>query len=332
MSPHEELYNSIAANVCNKPNTLTGEDCFSQTTNPLCRNHKACRLFEKSLEQLKYVQQPITEDTFLRACPGSGKTEVVGLKAAHEIKSWPHSNKGIAVLTFTNNAANEIAERITQFTGASGTTYPHYVGTIDSWFHGYIANPFAHLLTNFPGKGGDCSFKVIETGYSADWLNSFKAPTRYPSNGGRYTPIYANNYYMDVETELFYIRPLGGSQWVTHTDLYESPQFQLFRRDKAWLTKQKLLDGLWETKLKFWKAGFCMYQDVEQLTYLILNDSGNDIASILSKRFPLVIVDECQDLSWIQLKLLDILHEHGAALHFVGDLNQGIYSFKKVSP
>lgn len=332
MATHEELFHRIAANVCNKPGWKSAEVCFSQTDNSLCRNHQTCRLTEKTLQQLNYVQQLITENTFLCACPGSGKTEVVGLKAAYEIKAWPHSSKGIAVLTFTNNAAGEIAERITQFAGVSGTAYPHFVGTIDSWLHGYVANPFAHLWTEFAGKDGDRSLRIIEMGYQADWLNVFQAPTKYPSGKGRFTPIYANNYYMDAETRLFHIRPLGGSQWVTHTDLYNSPQFTKFRSDKSWLTIQKLFDGFWDTKLKFWKAGFCTYQDIECFAYWILDDNDYDLAIMLSKRFPLIIVDECQDLSWLQLKVLEILQEHGSTLHFVGDLNQGIYSFKKVFP
>lgn len=332
MGTHEELFHTIAANVCNKPQKLTAEICFSQTTNSLCRDHRRCRLNEKTLEQLKYVNQSIAENIFLRACPGSGKTEVVGLKAAHEIKSWPHSSKGIAVLTFTNNAANEIAERITQFAGISGTAYPHFVGTIDSWLHGYVANPFAHMRTEFPGKDGDRSLRVIETGYQADWLNTFAAPTKYPSGIGRFTPIYANNYYLDAKTNLFNIRPLGGTQWITHTSLYDAPQFAEFRIDKPWLTKQKFFKGFQDTKLKFWRAGLCTYQDIEFLTYCILNDDHNEVAAILSKRFPLIIIDECQDLSWIQLRVLETLKNQGSILHFVGDLNQGIYSFKKVFP
>ncbi|RWX44630.1 DNA helicase-2; ATP-dependent DNA helicase PcrA [Candidatus Electrothrix aarhusensis] len=332
METHEEFFHTIAAKVCNKPKKISAEDCFSQTSNSLCRDHRKCRLHEKTLEQLKYVHQPAIENTFLRACPGSGKTEAVGLKAAHEIKSWPHSSKGIAVLTFTNNAANEIAERIIQFAGVNGTVYPHFVGTIDGWLHGYVANPFAHLWTEFPGKDGDRSLRIIETGYQADWLNSFKAPTLYPSGAGKFTPIYANNYYLDAETDLFYIRPLGGRQWIAHTTLYNSAQFTKFRSDKAWLTTEKFYEGFRDTKLKFWKAGFCTYQDIESLTYWILDGNKNDVTIMLSKRFPLVIIDECQDLSWVQLSILKKLQEQGSALHFIGDLNQAIYSFKKVSP
>ena len=46
---------------------------------------------------------------------------------------------------------------------------------------------------------------------------------------------------------------------------------------------------------------------------------------MLSKRFPLIIIDECQDLSWVQLNILKKLQEQESTLHFIGDLNQAIY-------
>ncbi len=45
-------------------------------------------LLKQSDEQLKYVLSSIDDSTFLNACPGSGKTEVVGLKAAYEFSRW----------------------------------------------------------------------------------------------------------------------------------------------------------------------------------------------------------------------------------------------------
>ncbi|MBN2266821.1 MAG: ATP-dependent helicase, partial [Candidatus Babeliaceae bacterium] len=163
-------------------------------------------------------------------------------------------------------------------------------------------------------------------------MNTFAAPTKYHSGTGRLTPIYANNYYLDPETNMFHIRPLGGTQWITLTTLFDTTQFKEFRSNNPWLTKQKVFEGFRDTKLKFWKAGLCTYQDIEYLTYLILADDQNEVASILSKRFPLIIIDECQDLSWVQLRVLEALKNQGSALHFVGDLNQGIYAFKKVFP
>ena len=333
METHESLFHAIAADICNKPPEMTDATCFSQRTKSLCRDYERCRLYEKTLEQLKYVQQSIGEDVFLSACPGSGKTEVVGLKAAHEIKAWRYPSKGIAVLTFTNNAANEIKERITQFAGVGGTAYPHFIGTIDSWLHGYVANPFAHMLTGYLGKeDGNRSLRIIESGYQADWLNSFVASTKYILSETKMLPIYANAYYLDVETRQFCIQQLNSSRWITHTALYKTNSFEKFRSDKPWLTEKKFFKSLEENKEKFWKAGYCTYEDIEYIVYSILYDNKYQIADLLSKRFPLIIIDECQDLSWMQLKIMKKMKIKGSVLHFVGDLNQGIYSFKKVFP
>ena len=38
-----------------------------------------------SEEQLDFILHPIDNACYLKACPGSGKTEVVGIKAAYEI-------------------------------------------------------------------------------------------------------------------------------------------------------------------------------------------------------------------------------------------------------
>ena len=52
----------------------------------------------------------------------------------------------------------------------------------------------------------------------------------------------------------------------------------------------------------------------------------------LARRFPLIIIDECQDLSQIQLLILEKLTDVGVKLHFIGDLNQSIYEFRNSDP
>ncbi|MBI4488380.1 MAG: UvrD-helicase domain-containing protein [Deltaproteobacteria bacterium] len=77
--------------------------------------------------------------------------------------------------------------------------------------------------------------------------------------------------------------------------------------------------------------GFATYRDIEWICYRLLKEKRG-FAERLSKRFPLIIVDECQDCSWIQLEILGLIKQAGSTLHFIGDLNQSIYEFKKVEP
>ena len=88
-------------------------------------------------------------------------------------------------------------------------------------------------------------------------------------------------------------------------------------------------DDLCKTKKKLWKSGFFTYEDVDHLAYRLLL-INSDIADLVSKRFPVVIVDECQDLSYAQLQILQVLHQHGTAIHLIGDLNQAIYEFRQI--
>ena len=75
--------------------------------------------------------------------------------------------------------------------------------------------------------------------------------------------------------------------------------------DKALSEITYMNEELKRTKQKFWKAGFFLYEDVEILTFKLLKKQP-EIANLIAKRFPLIIVDECQDLSHIQLLILGL--------------------------
>lgn len=138
-------------------NFLCGTSCLPEehavcqkVTYAKCSAAVECFIKTLSDQQVAYVTAPISEDIYLKACPGSGKTEVIGIKTAYEVKRWQYKNNGIAVLTFTNSAEKELANRIESFL-QKDMGYPHYVGTFTSWLLGYIANPFMSTLTKYKG-------------------------------------------------------------------------------------------------------------------------------------------------------------------------------------
>ncbi len=164
------------------------------------------KISEKTEEQLEYVMTSIKENVFLKACAGSGKTEVIGLKAAYEMKKWNSYNQGIAVLTFTNDATDVIIDRVKQFTGRNAV-YPHYIGTLSSFIHSYIVQPFAYTLTGFEGKDEDFSFNIIDRTvpvYSNSWLNTYKCRVSYLEANNRWSSIFAHQIGYDIEKKDFY--------------------------------------------------------------------------------------------------------------------------------
>lgn len=302
-------------------NCLCGTSCLPEE-HAVCQNvtyakcSAAVECFIKTLsdQQVAYVTAPISEDIYLKACPGSGKTEVIGIKTAYEVKRWQHKNNGIAVLTFTNSAEKELANRIESFL-QKDMGYPHYVGTFTSWLLGYIANPFMSTLTKYKGVDGkDKSIRIVDSKCTSDFLNAFLTQYTYDSLG----KLPANHYYFDTEHKgtIIYVGPNRNGQQILDS----------FCERGDWVKKD-----LAKVKKRFWETGFATYEDVEQLACRLL-ETKNEITKLIAKRFPVIIVDECQDLSYVQLEILRFLHEQGSKIHLVGDLDQAIYEFRRIAP
>jgi DNA helicase-2/ATP-dependent DNA helicase PcrA len=221
------------------------------------------------------------------------------MKAAYEFAGWREKFTGIAILTFTRNAAAEIRGRVIQYAGNESATHPHFIGTIDSWLHNYLVQPFAHAITGYPGKDGDKSVRIVENESRAGFLNNYKVVD------GQRSAIQANEYYKKHN---------GNLEGTIRRNISNFDQGHLE-----------------STKDRFLKDGFVTYQDAEYICLSVLRRHPI-IAELLSKRFPYIVIDECQDLSDTHLCIFYELLKVGTALQLVGDLNQAIYEFRKVNP
>ena len=103
------------------------------------------RLEEKTDEQLDYILSPSNQCTYVEAYAGSGKTEILALKAAYEICKWDDRKSGIAALTFTNEASATIIDRVSYFYNKPLPSN-HFIGTFSSFVHGYIAQRFGYKV------------------------------------------------------------------------------------------------------------------------------------------------------------------------------------------
>ena len=82
----------------------------------------------------------------VKACPGSGKTYSVAARVSKLLFQREFKHQGIAALSFTNVACDEISEKLIHDFGIKNKIgYPHYLGTIDSFINQYIFMPFGHL-------------------------------------------------------------------------------------------------------------------------------------------------------------------------------------------
>lgn len=85
----------------------------------------------------------------VRACPGSGKTYSVAARFARLINEWKSNHQGIAALSFTNVAWQEVENYLQKhFDIYTPIRHPHFLGTIDSFINKYLFLPFGHLIQN----------------------------------------------------------------------------------------------------------------------------------------------------------------------------------------
>jgi len=262
---------------------------------------------EVSLEQLEFIKHPINSSCFLKACPGSGKTECVGIKLAYEMDKWQEKFSGIAALSFTNNAAKEIEERVKKLSLKGNSLHPHYIGTFDSWLHRYILHPFAHSRVNFDGKDNDKSFRLIDDKERPNFISGLRTVLTPQPN---FKDLWVNEYHFEENEQ---------------TKVVYGVNELALNRIKDLNVRNNLINN----KKQFFKMGFMNYNDAEYLSYRVLSKNDN-IARFFCKRFPVVIIDECQDLSNNQLTILRLLRDKGVSMHFIGDMNQSIYEFRKV--
>ncbi|OHV36269.1 hypothetical protein BBK14_33320 [Parafrankia soli] len=263
---------------------------------------KLLRLDPLDDEQWDFLQSETTQD--LQAAPGSGKTTLIGLKLALMADAWTSVTCGVCVLSHTNTAKNEIADRVASLAaGRSLLRYPHFIGTIQSFVHTFFALPAVRA------KGIEVR-AVDDAAFETAALRLLQHPDyvtlrNYLERRHNGTSI--------VSGATFTYR--GGKLAVTGAA--KEPSFG------PETPSGKQLSSLKQTLA--WQGVF-RYQDMYAIAQRYLAENPGIIPAV-SARFPFVLLDEMQDTSVTQHELLDLVFASSpTVVQRVGDTNQGIYS------
>lgn len=228
-----------------------------------------------------------------QACPGSGKTTLIGAKLAILAKKWTAKHQGICVLTHTNVACDEIKERLVNDPhGHKLLSYPHFIGTIQEFVNKYLGIP--HLRSR-----GLPITQIDDEACEQYAQKSISQTTRAYLKRKRVNSLHALR--IDKKTGACII-----------------PSFQ----NKSNSESYKNLKNSLRNRLK---AGYFCFDEMYYFSNKTLknNDSLNNALQI---RFPIVLLDEMQDTQKYQDELINnIFNGENVKIQRFGDPDQAIF-------
>ena len=232
---------------------------------------------------------------FVSACPGAGKTRVLIERARCQFQNIL-PGRGLAFLSFTQAAVNELDTRLRQERLLPSPVFPSFIGTFDSFVWQFLVSPFG----------------LKESSARPRLLPDIAHLTVQPFNGAHALPL--SCFCPQTGTILEEIAKRKGY------NVAEKPAYQLQAYETA-------AAGL-RTRLR--EQGQLGFDEARTVALERLQDQAlaDRIAAALSGRFREVIVDEAQDCNPDDLTIISWLRESGVPVKVVCDPNQSIYEFR----
>ncbi len=228
---------------------------------------------------------------------GSGKTKVLTSRIANIIKEKKAFPNQILAVTFTNKAAKEMQNRVSNILGSAAIGLS-WLGT----FHSICAKLLrkhasaANLNSNFTIIDTDDQIRLIKNICKAENIDIKQLSPRFIL---AIIDRWKNKGYYPSEVI------------INKKDIYEKTILPLYK-----IYQQKLTD-----------LNSCDFGDLILHSVKIL-ENYSDIREIYSKNFKYILVDEYQDTNFIQSRWLNILSEKNKNICCVGDDDQSIYSWR----
>ena len=250
-------------------------------------------LNEPQKEAVLHLDGPL----LIVAGAGSGKTKVLTSRIANIIKEKKAFPNQILAVTFTNKAAKEMQNRVSNILGSAATGLS-WLGT----FHSICAKLLrkhasaANLNSNFTIIDTDDQIRLIKNICKAENVDIKQLSPRFIL---AIIDRWKNKGYYPSEVI------------INKKDIYEKTILPLYK-----VYQQKLTD-----------LNSCDFGDLILHTVKIL-ENYSDIREIYSNNFKYILVDEYQDTNFIQSRWLNLLSEKNKNICCVGDDDQSIYSWR----
>ena len=228
---------------------------------------------------------------------GSGKTKVLTTRIANIIRKKKAFPNQILAVTFTNKAAKEMQNRVSQILGSSAVGLS-WLGTFHSICAKLLRKHAAavNLNSNFTIVDTDDQAKLIKNICKAENVDVKKL-----------SPKYILAIIDKWKNKGFYPDEVN----INKKDIYEKTILPIYK-----IYQQKLTD-----------LNSCDFGDLILHSLKIL-EKNVDIRELYKKNFKYILVDEYQDTNFVQSKWLNLLVGNNQNICCVGDDDQSIYSWR----
>ena len=229
---------------------------------------------------------------FVTACPGAGKTRTM-VERARRLLDDTEDRRGIAFLSFTNAAVDELEARLRAFGVLPTPLFPSFIGTFDRFLWQFLILPFGI-------QGCDANPKLVPD--KSDWevrpYDSAQALSLkcFDRTTGTCDAALARDEGFDVD-----IRSIKG---------YETRALSLLASAR--------------------RRGLVDFEDVRACVRERLADTefSDRVGTAIAARFREFIIDEAQDCNPADLAIVHWLRLSGLAVKVICDPNQSIYAFR----
>ena len=236
----------------------------------------------------------IREHQHVHACPGAGKTTLIGLKLVLLARKWRWRHRGLCVLTHTNVAKEEILKRVgTDAAARSLLSYPHFIGTIQDFVQTFLALP-ACRSKGYP-------IRQIDDATAAAYMHRRLA--------------YGTRAYLENRNASISGLRLRWAQDQLFIDIPGSPGEHTASHQNMVAVKYQALEN-----------GYFFFSEMYALARELIS-ANPSVIDALQQRFPLVLIDEMQDTLKFQDELINHLFVGAAecVLQKIGDPDQAIF-------
>tara|TARA_R110000787_G_scaffold208307_3_gene318239 strand:+ start:4685 stop:6415 length:1731 start_codon:yes stop_codon:yes gene_type:complete len=230
---------------------------------------------------------------FVTACPGAGKTRTMVERARH-LADRTDDKRGVAFLSFTNAAVDELQGRLRLFGLLPSPLFPSFIGTFDRFLWQFFIAPFgipgcAALPRLVPDK------------------NNWEVKPPFPKAQALTLDCFDRKTGVIDATR-------AGKQGFDATN----------RNPAAWETRARniLRNALERGQVDFDDVRLCVAERLKD------KDFAARVGAALAARFREIVVDEAQDCNPSDLAVVHWLRRSGLAVKVICDPHQSIFQFR----